>query len=126
MDTHRIDLGEFRDDYAGEWVDIRTRRGWARAKEIESAAVVFRPDLLNPGETKAEIDLLKQDLLKLEGAITAWSFDFPPDSRGFRSDDFEESLGEWLVARIDSYYAGRRRTDEERKTSAGTSTEPSN
>jgi hypothetical protein len=120
--THRIDLGEFRDDYANEWVEIRARRGWARAKEIEASAVELRPDPLNPGEAKVTIDLLKHDLLKLEGSIVAWSLDMPATSQGFRSDEFEEALGEWLVNRIDAFYASRRRTDEERKISAGNST----
>lgn len=102
--------------YPDEWAEIRDKRGWRSAKAIQNAALRVSADPSEESGFRADVDLVEQGLLKLTSAITSWSFDQTPSREFFESDDFNESLGEALIAAIDEHYEAGARSDEERKT----------
>lgn len=117
--THRIDLGMFDDAYAGEWVDIAPRRGWADMKRIEQAAAILHPTDTE-GEFDVSMNLLEQGIAKLESAVEAWSLKdasgamLPASREGFLHPEFDDDLGDWLIDQIDAHYAAQKRTQAQR------------
>ena len=110
----RIDLEEH--GYPGEWIEIPDRRGWMASKQIQNAALRVSADPETANGFTADVDLVKQGLLKL-AAISEWSFaDARPGAAYFESDAFPESLGETLIEVIDGYYESIGRSEEERKS----------
>lgn len=126
--THRIELADFNEDrYAGGFVDIHDRRGWADQQKIEGKGLRAIPmsgsdlDNLNADNIELEITLYGRGLEVLRTAVVAWSLTdaegqpLPANARGFNHADFPPDVGEWIVERIDAFYAAQRRTEEEAK-----------
>jgi hypothetical protein len=109
-----IDLGEMSEAYAGQTVTVKTGRSWAAAKRIAGRALrpVATPDMENEQTEEIEfvVDLLAQGLAVLEEHVIEWTLPLPATRAGFLHDDFDEELGDWLVARIGEIVEDGRRS----------------
>lgn len=120
--THRIDCGEFSEDFAGEWVEIRERLPFGDRNRFDMAGITAG---LNPATNDAELkdlDTVERLLTQMETAIVAWSFGFPV-SRQTIDLELDGELGDWLIQQIAGYYARRRRSPAATK-SAGEGNAP--
>ena len=123
MDIKRINLEDFDDDrYPGGWVDVKEKRPYSAARKIESAALRVVPqsgsdfDNLSTSTVEFAVDNLAQGLAVLEWHVVAWSLTddegvaIQPNVSGFMHEDFDDDLGEWLTAQIDTIVDSRRRS----------------
>lgn len=118
----RISLADFDAFYEGEWVDINPKRPYSAARRIEGAAmrVVPQPDADLDALSSSTVDIIldpeAQGYAVLTWHVKAWSLRdeggaaLPADLTGFRHEDFDDELGDWLVDRIGEIVAARRRS----------------
>lgn len=130
METERIDLGDFSQEYAGGWVEVRTRLSYRQKQIVDNHRQprVVR-DVATGAVREAGLDFLAFGMALLEQSVVAWDGvkdrhgkPLPANRTGYEHDDFDGDLGDWLVDRISAIHEAHRRSPEERKAEPAPST----
>lgn len=115
MQTHRINLEEYdAEAYPQGYVDIKERRSWGDSNRI-AAAGFGRVEASGTNGTATgsmAFDAAERVLVEVETALVAWSLSLPANRDGLLSDEFDEGLGDWLLAQIREHYESQKRTPE--------------
>lgn len=119
MDLHRINLEEFdKERFAGQWVDIKTRRSYGDSLRISAALF---------SGSNGSADFYAGAMARLDRAIEAWSEDLPklpardPErlspERQVAFAELDEDLGVWMLNEINARYEAHLRSEADTKGS---------